>query len=111
LQVQKPLCDRIKEICHAQQPPPPLEFRDPPASAAGNRRSRSGGGGGSGGGDSGGGGGASTARAVCGEAPAKLLSCSRCRAVRYCGAACQKLHWKSGGLKSECVAWVVEVEG
>jgi tetratricopeptide (TPR) repeat protein len=28
--------------------------------------------------------------------------CSRCRGVKYCSAACQKVHWKQGGHKQEC---------
>lgn len=35
---------------------------------------------------------------ACGKmagAGTKLLSCSRCRAVSYCDAACQKAHWKA----------------
>ena len=31
-----------------------------------------------------------------------LKKCSRCQRVRYCGAACQKAHWKAGH-KRECV--------
>lgn len=26
----------------------------------------------------------------------RLLSCTRCRAVKYCGKACQRKHWKAG---------------
>jgi tetratricopeptide (TPR) repeat protein len=29
--------------------------------------------------------------------------CARCRAVKYCSAACQKVHWKQGGHKQECI--------
>ena len=31
-----------------------------------------------------------------------LKKCSRCQRMRYCGAACQKAHWKAGH-KRECV--------
>jgi hypothetical protein len=30
--------------------------------------------------------------------------CSRCRAVKYCSASCQKVHWKQGGHKQACSA-------
>ncbi|KAG2493676.1 hypothetical protein HYH03_008190 [Edaphochlamys debaryana] len=36
-----------------------------------------------------------------GEAGLSLKQCSRCKCVRYCGAACQKAHWKAGH-KAEC---------
>jgi hypothetical protein len=29
--------------------------------------------------------------------------CARCRCVRYCSAACQKVHWKQGGHKQACI--------
>ena len=32
----------------------------------------------------------------------KLNSCSQCKAVRYCGKACQLKHWKEGGHKKVC---------
>jgi hypothetical protein len=32
--------------------------------------------------------------AACGDASARL-SCGRCKSVRYCNAACQRLHWLS----------------
>jgi len=32
----------------------------------------------------------------------KLNSCSRCKAVKYCGKACQLKHWKEGGHKKIC---------
>jgi hypothetical protein len=28
--------------------------------------------------------------------------CGGCTGVRYCSAACQKVHWKQGGHKQEC---------
>lgn len=35
--------------------------------------------------------------AACGSGPAppasRMLTCSRCRVVRYCGKGCQKAHW------------------
>ena len=31
-----------------------------------------------------------------------LKKCSRCQKARYCGAECQKIHWKAGH-KKECV--------
>jgi tetratricopeptide (TPR) repeat protein len=31
-----------------------------------------------------------------------LHLCGGCMAVRYCSAACQKVHWKQGGHKQEC---------
>lgn len=34
---------------------------------------------------------------------AKLRTCSRCKLVRYCGAECQKQHWKSGGHRDLCI--------
>jgi hypothetical protein len=36
---------------------------------------------------------------VCGS-PKNVKSCSGCRQVRYCGAACQKDHWRQH--KAEC---------
>lgn len=33
--------------------------------------------------------------AACGKGAAKLR-CSGCRAVRFCGLACQKAHWRAG---------------
>ena len=33
----------------------------------------------------------------------KLNSCSRCKAVKYCGKACQLKHWKEGGHKKICL--------
>ena len=38
----------------------------------------------------------------CGEANDKLLRCGRCRKARYCGADCQKAHWKEH--KRDCVS-------
>ena len=32
-----------------------------------------------------------------------LHLCARCRGVKYCSAACQKVHWKQGGHKQECI--------
>jgi hypothetical protein len=29
--------------------------------------------------------------------------CARCRGVKYCSAACQKVHWKQGGHKQLCI--------
>jgi hypothetical protein len=43
--------------------------------------------------------------AQCGATGAKK-SCGQCRAVRYCSASCQKLHWKRGGHKQACGAHV-----
>ena len=37
---------------------------------------------------------------VCGE-PSRA-KCSRCKCVQYCGASCQKKHWKECGHKEEC---------
>jgi tetratricopeptide (TPR) repeat protein len=31
-----------------------------------------------------------------------LHMCARCKSVKYCSAACQKVHWKQGGHKQEC---------
>ena len=31
----------------------------------------------------------------------KLNSCSRCKAVKYCGKACQLKHWKEGGAQED----------
>lgn len=39
--------------------------------------------------------------AHCGREDAKLSKCSRCECVRYCGAACQRAHWKAH--KTVCV--------
>ena len=33
----------------------------------------------------------------------KLLKCSRCKRVRYCGRECQRAHWRAGH-KAECQA-------
>ncbi|PNH12441.1 hypothetical protein TSOC_000624 [Tetrabaena socialis] len=41
------------------------------------------------------------------EEELKLLKCSRCRSVRYCGGACQKQHWPQH--KEECERWAVVV--
>ena len=38
--------------------------------------------------------------AGCGTYSSKLLQCSRCHMVRYCGQECQKRHWKQH--KKEC---------
>lgn len=38
----------------------------------------------------------------CGTRGVKLLRCSRCKKMPYCGAQCQKTHWKSH--KPQCVA-------
>ena len=38
--------------------------------------------------------------AGCGAYSSKLLQCSRCHMVRYCGQECQKRHWKQH--KKEC---------
>jgi hypothetical protein len=32
-----------------------------------------------------------------------LHLCARCRDMKYCSAACQKVHWKQGGHKQECI--------
>ncbi len=32
--------------------------------------------------------------ALCGSATEKLLSCKKCRKVKYCGKECQTKHWK-----------------
>jgi TPR repeat protein len=44
--------------------------------------------------------------ANCGVAEAEgggaLKPCSRCKAVVYCGKACQAQHWKAGGHKAVC---------
>jgi hypothetical protein len=50
--------------------------------------------------------------ACCGTLPkasinGKLLQCSRCTLVRYCGKDCQKAHWPVH--KSACKAWRVEL--
>lgn len=39
--------------------------------------------------------------AKCGQPTAKMFPCSRCHSRFYCGAACQKAHWR-GGHKQEC---------
>ena len=39
-----------------------------------------------------------------GQFGVKLLPCSRCKLVSYCGKACQAQHWKAGGHKQRCVA-------
>ncbi|KAG2482239.1 hypothetical protein HYH03_018822 [Edaphochlamys debaryana] len=48
------------------------------------------------------------------EAEIPLKRCGGCRAVRYCGAACQRAHWRMGH-KDECgamaAALVLRVEG
>jgi hypothetical protein len=31
-----------------------------------------------------------------------LKPCSRCKAVVYCGKACQAQHWKTGGHRAVC---------
>ena len=38
-----------------------------------------------------------------GHAGVKLVSCSRCLLVYYCGKACQLQHWKEGGHKKRCI--------
>ncbi|PNH07414.1 hypothetical protein TSOC_006128 [Tetrabaena socialis] len=38
------------------------------------------------------------------EADLPLLKCSGCKAVRYCGAACQGQHWREGGHREACQA-------
>jgi hypothetical protein len=38
-----------------------------------------------------------------GAAGSTMKRCGQCRVPRYCGAACQKKHWKAGH-KTECVA-------
>jgi TPR repeat protein len=40
--------------------------------------------------------------ANCQKRPVKLQKCSRCKAAMYCGAPCQKAHWKAGH-KMDCV--------
>ena len=45
--------------------------------------------------------------AACSAAGSDLLQCSRCRAVSYCGPACQRRHWRTH--KAHCsVVWRVE---
>ena len=39
--------------------------------------------------------------AHCGKIPAKMMRCSRCQKVGYCGKDCQVGHWKAGH-KKEC---------
>ena len=41
-----------------------------------------------------------------GEWALRLKQCGGCRAVRYCGADCQRAHWREGH-RSECKAWAV----
>jgi hypothetical protein len=43
--------------------------------------------------------------AVChvSERKAKLKKCGACQVYSYCGTACQKQHWVSGGHKNECL--------
>ncbi len=51
------------------------------------------------------GGGAQAACGWCGKAggaDAPLLTCGRCRAVRYCCMTCQRLDWRLGGHKRAC---------
>ncbi|PNH08217.1 hypothetical protein TSOC_005221 [Tetrabaena socialis] len=36
------------------------------------------------------------------EAALPLRKCSGCKAVRYCGAGCQRQHWQEGGHKAAC---------
>ena len=33
----------------------------------------------------------------------ELLTCGRCKVIKYCNGVCQKRHWKEGGHKQECV--------
>jgi TPR repeat protein len=40
--------------------------------------------------------------ANCKKVTLELQNCARCKAVMYCGAPCQKLHWKAGH-KMDCV--------
>ncbi len=40
--------------------------------------------------------------ANCGEQAEKLLRCTRCKGVRYCGRECQKAHWSQH--KQHCLA-------
>ena len=35
--------------------------------------------------------------------------CSQCKTVRYCGAACQKQDWTTGGHKETCGTWHIRV--
>ena len=44
--------------------------------------------------------------AGCGTSSSKLLQCSRCHMVRYCGPKCQKRHWKQH--KKECALHLEE---
>ncbi|PNH10288.1 hypothetical protein TSOC_003023 [Tetrabaena socialis] len=37
------------------------------------------------------------------EVDLPLQKCSGCKAVRYCGAGCQRQHWREGGHKKACV--------
>ena len=34
----------------------------------------------------------------------KLISCARCRAIRYCRRRCQSRHWEAAH-RQECCAW------
>ncbi|PNH11267.1 hypothetical protein TSOC_001921 [Tetrabaena socialis] len=36
------------------------------------------------------------------EADLPLRQCSACKSVRYCGAGCQRQHWREGGHKAAC---------
>jgi hypothetical protein len=40
--------------------------------------------------------------AACGQPDVQMLKCSRCKAAFYCGAACQKRHWREH--KAACAA-------
>ena len=42
--------------------------------------------------------------AHCGILDQPLKSCVQCRQRAYCSEACQKMHWKRGGHKTECEA-------
>ena len=37
-----------------------------------------------------------------GSSSVALKPCSRCKAVVYCGRACQAQHWKAGGHRAQC---------
>ena len=42
-------------------------------------------------------------RPTCGDnGTVTLQRCTRCKAIKYCGAACQKAHWKAGH-KKDCI--------